>query len=603
MKRSAISRLGLISVVSIGLTLSFSACDGGSWTNWFQTESVTPEVLSAPKNARELVDTFKKASHDGKRVRMTGNGHAASDIAITTDVLLTPQNLNQPLTLDYSRLRGPHDPSLVRFEGGINIFDLNTYLDQHGRALFNMGGFDGQTYAGVMMTATHGSGLAYGPMADDIASLQMVMDRGQVVQIEPSNGITDPSKFPGVLEEDPNIPVQLIQDDDAFNAARVSIGSMGVVYSVVLRTDKKFWLKEVRHLISWSDLKKPGGYLDRATHGLPIYGEGQPSPEHWELQFSPYVNDQGDHTFLITDRYRSYTPLPEQDASHRGEALTNIITDIVVLLANPIADVIDVLPEIAKPMLQGVLSAEVETSFTNVSYRVFNIGAVNNAPALGIEAAFDLHDIVAGIERSFKLNEDLLAHGMPLTSPMAMRLVKKTDALIGMQNGRDTAFIEMISLRAGRYAKTILKTNQKTYMAEFGARPHWGLDLKLLTSDAQVQALYPDTWERWKSEYLRFNPNGTTDGNVTDRLGISVHPRPVPAVNPDPIAAPVAKLDVPLLASDEAAQTVAQRRVGLQMFLEAVDGAIAGLAPESARAKMLVQLRGDVLKRNADIAQ
>ena len=269
------------------LLLPCSGCDG-SWTNWFETESVKPKFLVAPTSAKQLVDGIKKGAASGMRIRMTGHGHSLSDAAITDEVLLTPDGLNQPLSLDCKRLHAYQcDTGLVRVQSGSKIANLNTYLDAHGRALWNMGGYDGQTLAGVIMTATHGSGLSFGPIADTVASLQMVVDGGRMVQIEPKDGITDASKFPGFLEDDPSIPVELIQDDNAFNAARVSIGSMGVVYAITIHTDKKFWLKEVRHRIAWSELKKPGGYLDRAMHGLPIYGADKPSPEHWELQYSP----------------------------------------------------------------------------------------------------------------------------------------------------------------------------------------------------------------------------------------------------------------------------------------------------------------------------
>jgi hypothetical protein len=115
-------------------------------------------------------------------------------------------------------------------------------------------------------------------MVDFVVSFQMVVEGGRMVQIEPTSGITNPATWPGTLEEDASIPVTLIQDDDAFNAARVPLGSMGAVYAVVLSTDQKFWLREVRRLIKWSELKKPGGYLDRVIHGLPVYPSG-PSPE------------------------------------------------------------------------------------------------------------------------------------------------------------------------------------------------------------------------------------------------------------------------------------------------------------------------------------
>lgn len=512
----------LLAVVALGATLS--GC-GGDWENWFQTEKVTPAVLTQPDSASQLTDYISRATSAGKRVRMTGNGHAMSDIAITNEVLFTPDKLNQPLNLDRSRLKNPNDPGLVRVESGIKIADLNTYLDAHGRALFNMGGYDGQTLAGIMSTATHGSGLAYGPVTDSVASLQMVVDGGKMVQIEPSNGITNPATFNGRLEENSGIAVQLIQDDDAFNAARVGIGSLGVIYSVTLNTDQKFWLREVRHEIKWSELKKPGGYLDRVIHGQPIYGDGQPSPEHWELQYTPYADANGDHTFLITDRYRSYTPLPEQASSERGQPGTDFASGLVALLGQPLAAILDTFPELAKPVLETTLNAEVDDNYTNVSYKVFNIGVVNDTPALAVETAFTLDQVVAAVERCFSISDAAMSQGIPQTGPIAIRFVKQTSALIGMQNGHNTAFMEIIVLRDGKNAKKLLSMHQTAYRQEFNARPHWGLDLNSLTSEAQARALYPDTWDRWKTQYRRFNVSGTFDGKVTDRLGISVRPR------------------------------------------------------------------------------
>jgi hypothetical protein len=122
--------------------------------------------MTQPESAKQLSDYIRKATENRKRVRMTGSGHSASDVAITNEVLFTPEKLNKPLTLQRTRLKNPNEPRLVRVMSGIRIRDLNDYLDKNGLALFNMGGYDGQTIAGVMMTATHGSGLAYGPIAD-----------------------------------------------------------------------------------------------------------------------------------------------------------------------------------------------------------------------------------------------------------------------------------------------------------------------------------------------------------------------------------------------------------------------------------------------------
>src|SRR5690606_26896431 len=200
-----------------------------------------------------------------------------SDVAITDDMLLTPYKLDNVLTLDRSRLKQPQQPLLARVQSGIRIRELNRHLDRQGMALENMGGYDGQTIVGAAMTGTHGSGLGYGPIASQIVSLQVVGEGGVMVQIEPADGITDAEIFPGTLEENPAIPVTLIQDDMQFNAMVVSVGSMGIVYSVTLKTEPKFWLREVRTLEKWADTKAPGGFLDRLMRGENLDdGEQQP---------------------------------------------------------------------------------------------------------------------------------------------------------------------------------------------------------------------------------------------------------------------------------------------------------------------------------------
>lgn len=502
------------------LALVLTGCE---WENWSKTEKVEPEYLAQPDSAKQLSDYIRQATSAGKRVRMTGSGHSASDVAITNEVLFTPEKLNKPLTLQRTRLKNPNEPRLVRVMSGIRIRDLNDYLDKNGMALFNMGGYDGQTIAGVMMTATHGSGLGYGPIADQAVSLQMVVEGGRMVQIEPTNGITNPSTWTGKLEEDSTIPVQLIQNDDAFNAARVAIGSMGVVYSVTLKADQKFWLREVRRKVKWSELKQPGGYLEKVLARQPVYTD-KPSPEHIEFQYTPYADGNGDHSFLITERYRVYSPLPEQLPAERGQPGTDFVSGLITLLEMPLAAIVDTFPELAKTILEQSLTSQQDDNYTNVSYKVFNIGVVNYTDALAIEAAFDMRHTVAALERSFAIADSLFAQGFVHTAPVAVRFVKASDALIATQQGRDTMFMEVIALRDSKGARPVLTTHQHTYLREFGSRPHWGLDLNTLTSEAQLRALYP-RWDAWKAQYLRFNANGTFDGKVTDRLGISVRPR------------------------------------------------------------------------------
>ena len=113
----------------------------------------------------------------------------------------------------------------------------------------------------------------------NVLSMQVVGEGGVMYQVEPTSGITKPAGFPGTQEESGSIPITLIQDDDVFNAMTVSLGSMGIVYSVVLRTDRKFWLDERRTLMKWSEVSRPGGVLDRIMQGRPIDDSAHPA-EH-----------------------------------------------------------------------------------------------------------------------------------------------------------------------------------------------------------------------------------------------------------------------------------------------------------------------------------
>ncbi|HVL01864.1 MAG TPA: FAD-binding protein, partial [Dongiaceae bacterium] len=498
----------------LALMVLVALLQGCLWENFAKTEKVNPQVLFSPTSAEALIETVSQATLQGKRIRMTGSGHSHSDVAVTDDILLTPYKLNQPLTLDRTRLKDPDDPLLARVQSGIRIRELNRYLDKQGLALQNMGGYDGQTIVGAAMTATHGSGLGYGPIASQILSLQVVGEGGVMYQIEPADGITDPATFPGTLEENPTIPVILIQDDTIFNSMVVSVGSMGIVYSVTLQTDRKFWLREVRTLTTWNAIKAPGGFLDRVLKGEPLEDSGEPL-DYYELQYNPYPIN-GDHSILITKRFKSYEPL--KTTGERGQAGTTLLSGLITFVEQPLSWLLNNIPALAPVLIEQSLKSQSDPGYNNVSYKIFNIGVVNNTNAIAVESAFDLEQTIPAMERAFSIAAELQAQGIVHSAPASVRFVKASDALIAMQYGRPSMILELIIVQGVRGDRDLLKTYEQTMMEEFHARPHWGLDLKILQGDDWARTLYP-RWDDWLEVYRRFNSQGVFDGRVTDRLG------------------------------------------------------------------------------------
>ena len=142
-----------------------------SFTNWFGNCSVKPKEIDYPESLEDIIALVQRASSSKRRIRMTGSGLSASDIMITNDILLFPNELEGLLTLDHSSLK--KDQNMIRVLSGTTVRTLNKILDEKQLALGILGGFDGQTITGLAMTAAHGSSLEYGPICDFVLSLQV----------------------------------------------------------------------------------------------------------------------------------------------------------------------------------------------------------------------------------------------------------------------------------------------------------------------------------------------------------------------------------------------------------------------------------------------
>lgn len=147
--------------------------------------------------------------------------------------------------------------ALVHVQAGIKIFQLNILLESKGLAVRSLGGNCGQSIAGAISTGTHGGDINIRPIADSIMALHIVGTGGQQWWIErETKQITDPNKMKllreeGVLCES----MKIVYDDDLFNSCLVSMGSAGIIYSVVIQVNRKFKLKAETRRTNWDEGK------------------------------------------------------------------------------------------------------------------------------------------------------------------------------------------------------------------------------------------------------------------------------------------------------------------------------------------------------------
>jgi FAD/FMN-containing dehydrogenase len=183
-----------------------------AWRNWSQSLSCQPAEFKKPATVAEVQEAVREAAAAGHRLRVVGSGHSFSPIVPTDGVLL-----------DLGGLAGVHKADRERrravIAAGTRIADLGVPLARLGLGLRNQGDIDKQTLAGAISTGTHGTGVTLGNLSSFVVGLQLVTAKGEILEVT--------SREPDMLD-----------------AARISLGMLGVVTAVSLDLDPAYSLVE-----------------------------------------------------------------------------------------------------------------------------------------------------------------------------------------------------------------------------------------------------------------------------------------------------------------------------------------------------------------------
>lgn len=492
------------------------ALRGRALRNVSGTQSVDPLEQFEASELGDLVELVQRAEGQGTTVRAVGSRHSWSDVALGGGYVLRPRRLSGELPLDHVR-QGVDTQWLLRVQGGTPIRSVNELLDSRGLALANMGGYDGQTFAGVMSTATHGTGVAYGPLASFARSIDLVAAGGTVHRIEPENGITDATAY---RSAHPDRVIE--QNDELFAAVVVGIGLLGVVYSVTIAAVAAFRLCERRVLREWRDVRPDladPGHLD----GF----------DHYELYLSPY-GDGDDNPCMVCTR----TPTDEAPPWWSKRTRRSLSPEILALVPG-IGRLLNVAaglaPRAVPRLIRMTLNALTDDEYINKSYRVFNIGRANHVPAYSAEIGVPVdergHHIEA-IDRILAIADRHARLGdVYQTSPLALRFVAPSDAPMAMMHGRRTMMIELIMLKRTQGGIELI-ADYENALYELEGRPHWG-QINTLTA-GRIRDLYPGL-DAWLQVHDRLNASGVFDSAFSKRVGIRLadrNPAPAPSAEP-----------------------------------------------------------------------
>ncbi len=281
-----------------------AGADHDPWTNWAGTQQSTPAGHCRPSTLEELVAIVKSAEKTpANRVRAVGSswsfsgiGEAPSGVGFTVET----HGLRQVITnvIDSSVLvaSAPDPGFLVHVESGIVINDLMAVLDRQIRAPFTLGGSSGQTIVGAISTSVHGADIDRGPLTNAVRAIHLVGAGGMQYWIEPDQWrITN--RAPLAAKLGPN--VQIFYDDDMFDAALVSVGALGIIYSVVLEVTKQYSLVESVDVEPWSTLRPK---LQWSTFESEIVKFGDVGKDKRFVQVAIDPGNPGDRLCYITTR-------------------------------------------------------------------------------------------------------------------------------------------------------------------------------------------------------------------------------------------------------------------------------------------------------------
>ena len=424
------------------------------WRNWAGDQICAPARIERPRSEAELQAVVARAAAGGQNVRAAGSGHSFTDAACTDGVMVSLDAMQALVDAD-------RDSGLVEVQAGIKLDGLGDLLARHGLAMDNLGDIAVQALAGAISTATHGTGLRYPNLSAQVHALRIVTASGDVVALDASDG-------------------------DTFRAARVAIGSLGVISTVTLSCVPSYTLKRIDEPLP---LQETLDDLDRHVE----------ASEHWEFFVFPYTDVAFTRTSTRTDE-------PARPASKAVHVLKDVVAENAVLggICRAGKAAPDLVPRLNRT-LPKLASREERVDRSDLVFANQRLVRFTE-----MEYAIPREHGAEAVRRILDLIE---RRRLPITFPLEVRFAPPDDALIGPSHGRESCYVAVHVYRGTAFESYFRGVEE--IMSSYGGRPHWGKRHYL--SKAQLAERYPE-WDTFADVRARLDPGGVFANDYTRRV-------------------------------------------------------------------------------------
>ena len=207
------------------------------WQNWSGYLHSYPDKRITPSDEAELAQILQTAASP---IRPAGASHSFTPLVPTDGSLLSLRKFSGMSSYDPKAMT-------ATFGAGTRIGSVGAPLDAVGQALPNMPDIDEQTLAGAMATATHGSGHSLPALHGQVESLRLVAVNGEVIDCSNT------------------------RNSEVFNAALVSMGSLGVVTQYTLKNMASYKLKRKTWIAPFDEFVDGFADMVKQYHSLEFY--------------------------------------------------------------------------------------------------------------------------------------------------------------------------------------------------------------------------------------------------------------------------------------------------------------------------------------------
>ncbi len=421
--------------------VTFAPGQAMPWINWAGNQSCTPDWRFSPTSEDELIAALKSAKGV---VRAVGAGHSFSAVVPTDDTLISTDLLSGLVR---------HDPEKMQATllAGTRLHDMGPLLQSVGQAIPNMPDMDYPALGGAIANSVHATGTSFGSMSSYVVGMKLATVSGELLECNAET------------------------NTEIFQAARTSIGALGIMSEITLQNHPSYDLTEVNKVEKMED----------------VFAEMEArckAHRHFECFPIPYSS------LCVT---------VATDIARPGDKTIGEDDPQAVNSFRKVFESVSWVPLVGQALYEKVLATALggmeEVIRTGPAYQVF--------PHVRMVRFREMEYTVpaeAGPACTREILDTIKAKNLPLCFPLEYRYVKADDIWLSMFEGQDGCSISVHQYGDLDY-KAVFAEIELIFW-KYGGRPHWG---KIHTlGEKQLTQLYPRHWQDFQEVRRELDPQG-----------------------------------------------------------------------------------------------